>query len=579
EEWFLPDGGTSESPAYAMMTMDGIRPLALAFRDYSDPPGFVGPDGKRLDDFNAFRDTRYGDCWQGLYWTLQGDLRFPPSADSYRTTAIGTSFGELVAMAYPTDEHAAYLKAVSPKDTPSGDAARSAVFYRKSGTETRQAPPLALPDVVFPFLAQGYLRTGPAGRDSLALLNASDWGGHHHQDSLNLYYWNDGHELLSDLGYLWDHPDRLMTVRTLAHNLVMSDGREQLTKGRGGSFHLFSVTPCAKVMEASSTAYGPDCVYRRTCVVMNHGAAGSYLVDIFRASGGQKRDYVFHGPNLNCTVKGPRPEAAKEGLSDLSAAQPTRCEGPWSVAWSFDDGYVFEVFAPGSAREAVRIGTEWGQRDHKNSDRGTRLPYVMRRIEGAGATDVFVSVFAGSPKGRGLVQSVRLTALPAGALADAVAVSVQTSRGTDVVVSMLNQARVTVGEVATDGRVAAVLAADGKTTGLCLVGGRMLKAPGAELALPEAVRKGNVLAAVSERGASWFEVDGDLAVENGLAGQTLFVLDGAVRRAYPIRGIEKAGDKLRVYTRRDGQGFEARPARQWELPVTGSWPQEQPIGR
>lgn len=571
DEWFLPDGGTSESPAYAMMTMNGIRPLALALRDYADPPGFVEPEGKRLDGFNAFRDTRYGDCWQGLLWTLQGDLRFPPSADSYRSTDIGASYAELLAMAYPTDEHRAFLKATSTGDVPAGDAARNAMLYREPAAETPQTPPLALPDVVFPFLAQGYLRSGPAGRDSLALLNASDWGGHHHQDSLNLYYWKDGRELLSDLGYLWDHPDRLMTVRTLAHNLAMIDAREQQTKGRGGSFELFSVTPRVKVMQASSAAYGPESTCRRTCVLVDRGAAGSYLVDIFRASGGQKREYVFHGPNLNCTVKG---LATQDGWPDLSAAQPVRSQEPWSVAWSFDDGYAFEAFAPGSAKEAVLIGREWGQRDHRNSDRGARLPYLIRRSEGAGGTDAFVSVFAGSPKGQRLVQSLRLLPLAAGAPADAVAVSVQTSQGADLVVSNPAGAKVTVGAAATDGRAAVVLAEGGKNGGLCLVGGRTLQAPGAELALPAAAWTGAVLGTFSERGASWFEVASALPADAGVAGQTIFVLDGPLRRAYPIRAVEKAGDKLRVYTKRDGQGFEARPATQWELPATACWPRE-----
>ena len=66
DDWFLPDGGTSESPAYAMMTMSGIKAFALAFRGYTDPTGYTTPNGTRLDDFNACRDTLYGDCWQAL---------------------------------------------------------------------------------------------------------------------------------------------------------------------------------------------------------------------------------------------------------------------------------------------------------------------------------------------------------------------------------------------------------------------------------------------------------------------------------------------------------------------------------
>ncbi|MFQ5496156.1 MAG: heparinase II/III family protein, partial [Phycisphaerae bacterium] len=136
------------------------------------------------------------------------------------------------------------------------------------------------------------------------MLNASDWGGHHHHDSLDLYYWQDGRELLSDLGYLWDHPDKSKTSRTLAHNLVLIDGQNQRSKGRRGSFHLFSLTSRIKVMEASSRAYPRASIYRRTCIQVDHGEAGSYLVDIFRAGGATARDYVFHGPGNEYAVDG-----------------------------------------------------------------------------------------------------------------------------------------------------------------------------------------------------------------------------------------------------------------------------------
>ncbi len=109
--WFLPDGGTSESPAYAMMTMSGIEDFGLMFRDYSDPPGYVPEEGTaRLERFDACRDTRYGDCWQDLLWTLQGDLHWPPSADSYRSTALDADYAELIAAEYPTEEHVALLQ-------------------------------------------------------------------------------------------------------------------------------------------------------------------------------------------------------------------------------------------------------------------------------------------------------------------------------------------------------------------------------------------------------------------------------------------------------------------------------------
>ncbi|MCH5372468.1 MAG: heparinase II/III-family protein, partial [Planctomycetes bacterium] len=481
DEWFLPDGGTSESPAYAMMTMSGVRPFALAFRDYSDPPGYVDSDGKRLDHFDACRDTLYGDCWQSLIGTLQGDLRFPPSADSYRTTTIDSGYAEMLALLMPGESHFALLKEKLDGDL-SRHGARDAIFYRQAGLEPSDIPSLELHDEVFPYLAQGYLRSGQAGRQSLLMLSASDWGNHHHDDSLNLYYWKEGRELLSDLGYLWDHPDKHRTSCTFAHNLVMIDGREQIRRGRGGSYHLFSVTPQVKVMEASSQANGPDCVYRRTCVAVDHGPSGDYVLDIFRAGGGETRDYVFHGPAGAYQIDGlslasvgtgspPGPELP---LTDMRAADGS---APWRMGWSLD-GYHFHVFVPGHDGEQVLVGDGWGQRDHRNTDRGATLPYVVRRRQGQAACDIFVTVFAGGSRDKPLVESVQTVPLETGDSTGAVAVQVTTCEGVDLIVSSLEQSPITLlhesGRLTTDGRFAAIVAERGKAARAVLLEGTRL---------------------------------------------------------------------------------------------------------
>lgn len=576
EEWFLPDGGTSESPAYAMMTMGGVRSFAFAFRDYSDPPGYSAPDGTRLDGFDACRDTRYGDCWQGLIWTLQGNLRFPPSADSYRTSRISSSFAELIAVAYPSDEHIALLKEIVGKDLTSGSS-REALFYRQPGLEEQDTPPLSLPDVVFPFLAQGYLRTGPTGRDSLVMLNASDYGGHHHLDSLNLYYWKDGHELLSDLGYLWDHPDKYQTYRTFAHNLVVVDGRDQQRKGRGGDFHLFSVTPHVKAMEALSAAYGPGAVYRRTCVQIDHGEKGSYLVDVFRVGGGTSRDYVFHGPGntyelIGLALAPPETDELSDGELPLENLQTATGESPWSIRWELPSEYEFRALAPGQPGETVVLGDGWGQRDHRNTDRGATLPYVVRRHQGEEMDNVFVTVFAGNPVEQRLVESVKLLPVRGGDAPNAVAVATKTTEGTDLVVSQVepNPVRVELGsdEVTSDGRLTAIIAQGDSPSRACLLEGSQLEASGVEVDLPTARFGGNILDVGSDRGQSYFVVEGDLPESSDLVGQTFFAIGAGFRRAYPIVAVEEIEGRTRVFTKRDGRGFEARPAERWELPVT-----------
>ncbi|MDP6040624.1 MAG: heparinase II/III family protein [Candidatus Latescibacteria bacterium] len=575
-DWFLPDGGTSESPAYAMMTMSGIRPFALAFRGYSDPSGYTRPNGSRLDDFNACRDTLYGDCWQALVWTLQGDLHFPPSADSYRSTTIGVPFADLLALAYPTDAHVALLKECIDKD-PSGGTHQNAIFYRDPDLGGQSAPPLELPDVVFPYLSQGYLRTGEGGRESVVTLNAADHANHHHIDGLSLYYWKDGHELLSDLGYLWDHPDKYQTARTCAHNLVVIDGKDQTGRGRQGNFHLFSVTPTVKVMEASSDGYGQDSIYQRTILQIDHDPAGTYLLDIFRVSKGQTADYIFHGPHDNYSVKGidleeSQPVAFGENGIELSNLQKGREADPWRIVWTFDDGYTFEAFAPGSVDESVYVGDGWGQRDHRNTDVGATLPYVVRHLEGDEKNDVFVAAFAGSRGDESLLKSIHILPLPESAPNDAVAIAVQTVHGIDIIISMMDPAEITVptdiGDVSTDGRVTAVLTGDESPSSACLIGGTSLSMPGLDLTAPSAILSGSILSIGASNGNSYFDIDCEMSEIQTLEGQTLFAIDDDTRHGYAIRKIESIDAGCRVFTKCGHCGFEARSAKRWELPVT-----------
>jgi hypothetical protein len=750
-EWFLPDGGTSESPAYAMMTMGGIRRFPLAFRDYSDPEGYTTPGGERLDNFNAARDTLYGDCWQSLIWTMQGNLKHTPDADSYRTTGVSGHYAELIALAYPTPQHIALLKELAGgEDRP--PSLRAATLYRDPALAEVEAPPFELPDVVFPYLQQGYLRTGEHGRDSTVMLNASHWGGHHHYDSLDLYYWKDGRELLSDLGYLWDHPDSYQTKRTWAHNLVMVNEQGQRHRGRGGSFHLFATLPGIKAMEASSTAYNRADLYRRTCVQVAH-LEGSYLADIFRVRGGSVREYVFHGPHNDYESAGldfartqlaekedvrfalrfhlaevgevcvddveirpivdgeegenlaPNPTAAvaeeatrpagwghysgngtgvwgagEPGRDDATCARmeatkpdeqgrvnqalicgdsngysgpnammgqrgqtyrvrfairgtegavnvgtvawpndPTSADDrmhatvdmdeavlradewsvyegtftldpvdqrldnarsaaadrPWALQWTWEDGYAMNALFPAAEDETALIGDGWGQRDHRNSDVGATLPYIIRRRTGAGY-DAFAAVFEGVPgEAEAIALGVTRLPLPEGAPEDAVALAVETARGIDIIVSMLEPAPVSVetsaGELTTDARLAVVTLTGDTPVRAQMVEGTTLTIGACELALDAPAFEGEIAGQGGERGNSWFEVAADLPTGDELIGSTLHVTDGEFTRAYPIRAVETVEGGTRVLVKRDSEGFVARSGEEWRIPRAATW--------
>jgi len=483
--WFLPDGGTSESWSYALMTLSGIQALGQAFRGYSDPPGYTDPDGRRLESLDLFRHPAYQRIWEAMLNGLQGDLNYPPLADGHKADGIGTFYAEMMAASYPENpQYRALLKALAGDGLQKGDPPY-AIYNREPGTENKPTPPLALPDYLFPSLQIGYLRSGSTGRDSALILSASAWGGHHHQDSLNLYFWQGGHELLSDLGYLWDHPMRHMTVRTFAHNTVMVDGKDQITRERGGQFTLFATSPTLKVMEAESRAYPQATLYHRTVAQIEYAPGQLYVADIFRVQGGNTHDYVFHGPNNDMRIEGSALQPQQVGGVDLKNVRTFGPKSPRKATWKIEDAMSFTALWPSEEGETSLIGDGWGQRDYRNSDVGAILPYIVRRCPAGAHPTVFVSVFEGFAPDKAFAQNIRRLPVPESESDNAVALAVETSRGVDYIVSCLEARPLRLdtpeGPLEINGRFAALRTEDGKVTDAFLAEGNMLKWKGKEV--------------------------------------------------------------------------------------------------
>ena len=295
-DWFLEDGSTSESAAYALQTLNGLVVYGKAFRDYSDPED--SQSEPKYTHLNVNTDTMFDQVWQYLVWSLQSDFNYAPLADSYVTSTLSASHCEYLAIHFPQPENIRLSAERTGTATPTVDA----LFHRDPSLNVVADLPFTFRDAVFPFLSQGYLRTGEYGRNSTVVLDASNYGSHHHRDSLNLVYWKDGHELLNDLGYLWDHVDIGETRKTCVHNTVVVDGANQITDGRNGSFHTFATSDnYFKAMQASSNAYKQANVYHRTVAQIEHESK-SYLVDIFRVEGGSQQEYVFHFPNMDYSL-------------------------------------------------------------------------------------------------------------------------------------------------------------------------------------------------------------------------------------------------------------------------------------
>ena len=443
--WFLPDGATSESPGYGTMTLGGIIDLAQAFRGYSDPPGYRDAAGKRIDALDLYHGTAYERVWECSYRGLQGDLRYPPYADSFPTSRLDANFLELMVGNYPERVH--YLALLKETLTggrthTTGDSTRRellqempgsglALYIRQPGLERKAAPAIALPDWNPADLRIGHLRTGGDGRESLATLSASHWGNHHHYDSLNLYYWRQGHELLSDLGYLWDHPLKHMTMRTVAHNTVVVDEKDQVSKNRGGDMLFFRTSAHVKAIEATSQAYSQAKLYRRTAAIVDHGGGRSYLVDFFRVEGGQRQDYVYHSKSKACETHGLALQpAASEKLYDFSNIRAADGAGVWQATWKCGGNMRCVTWNIGQPGERAMLADGWGQCDWKNSDIGATLPYIVRRCEGPGLK-TFVSVFEGCSTGEPFVRSVKR-------IDSSGALCIETAIGQDYVLSALD---------------------------------------------------------------------------------------------------------------------------------------------
>lgn len=404
--WFLPDGTTSESPAYGLMTLNGLWSFGEALHGYVD--------AETGDSVDVYGDPAYRAVFRGLYDTLLPNLRYPAFADSYVTTAPSAHYVELMVARYGLPEYRALLAEVYGGSF--ADAGGEyALFNRDPDLTLQPGDRVTFGDVFFPELKLGYLRAGEDGRAATAILSASHWGVHHHRDSLNLTFFQRGHEVLTDLGYLWDRPDKDMTVRTAAHNLVVVDESEQRTTERGGQLRTFECGPHMKVVDCASEAYAQTSLYQRRCVLVDHGAVGAYLVDVFWVRGGTVHDYLFHGPVPGYAAHGislteVADGAAPYGIVNVRHGLTGALGEPWRLTWELAGGVRFTAWAAPIDAEEVLVGDGWGERGwgHFNTpDKKVDVPYVVRRRAGADLASTFVSVYE-AYEGRPLVSAVRL---------------------------------------------------------------------------------------------------------------------------------------------------------------------------
>lgn len=409
---------------------------------------------------------------------------------------------------------------------------------------------------------------------------------HGHPDKLAINLFRYGWDFSADLGYptTWtDIKNGGWETNTASHCTVMVDERGQ--QGNAiGNLHYFASEPLFDVAEASAEAVYPQCsLYRRTvALVRDEDGEPLYVADIFRVTGGQTRDYLFHSlgkpENMSVTIDGAEPTWNKQAKGSLAGedvapmskggygflwdVQRTNGEGLIRATWQPTTGmpqFVLTMLgAPG--REAIRATAEgYGVRGSAPLE-GHLI--VRDRPVDATAQSTFITVLEATnqaPRVR-KIEAVEVSAEgdnpPAPGELAAFVVVTEGRDGKvrrDLIISNRSaqdwkgrSLKFGGKDVYFEGRFALLRELDGKLVTGMLAGGRKLAYDGKRLELPGTFH-GHIMSANTEKNAIAVKVDkGSQVPTKDFVGRKLIVRNPAYGyvSVYTIEQVEALGGGL-----------------------------------
>lgn len=205
-------------------------------------------------------------------------------------------------------------------------------------------PPEVSSPYLYPAAKVAKLASG-TGEDQIQvyLMYHTKYTGHLHHDALGLALFAKGQELLPELGYDRSHI-RYWSQSSLSHNMVVVNARDVNHDDirQGGDLSIFAPNhDLIQVARAESTNAYPDIVdeYSREVWLIQRPDGESYVVDVFRVSGGERHEYTLNG----------------EALHDSSFHTSLELEdyGPYLLPEGI------EVREPGTMREKGHAGGEY----------------------------------------------------------------------------------------------------------------------------------------------------------------------------------------------------------------------------
>lgn len=197
------------------------------------------------------------------------------------------------------------------------------------------------------------IRSGRPGRERAAWLDYDSGGYHSHQDGLNMGLFAHGMDLMPDAGYPpvqfggWGTDKVSWYYHTAAHNSVVIDGQSQRTDGGrplAGETRMWTQTPTVKTVKASAPAIYGVAEYERTLVLVDIDENSSYVVDIFRATGGRDHAKFIHSNFSTMATSGLKLKAGEDfGRGTLLRnfrCDPNPAPG-WSADWRIEDRFGY----------------------------------------------------------------------------------------------------------------------------------------------------------------------------------------------------------------------------------------------
>ena len=425
-------------------------------------------------------------------------------------------------------------------------------------------------------------RSGVGDNRRAAWLYYGRTWGHGHWDRLNYGFYYRGMDILPDLdppeyaNSKW--PGRAgWTKNTISHNTVVVDRKAQ-EAGFGGRCLACVDAGGVKMIDVRSPEVYPGVrEYRRTFIAVYTSPAESYLVDLFRADGGEDHVLSFHAGEGEVETEGlalreqargtyagedipfgqhydgaPDGRYRGSGFSYLyDVARATSPVPGWSVTYRLKDTWGTKV-GDGDVRVRYTMLSDVDEAAIAHGDPPRNKPGNPRRLRyvlahRARPRSLFVSVVEPCGDRRNLKRVDRIDLGLGPEDLTAAAVRVETAEGrVDAILSSDDPARAfDLGDgVRAAGRFVVVSTRDGRLESILAVGGTRVEAAGRALSISKPAYAGRITAMYTgDIGPSWVRVDADLPAGERLTGAMLRVHTNGPRDAcYAIRGVSKAAD-------------------------------------